>query len=226
MLDIFHVINGQIQFRIPTTMAIKEFADVYRRRRIVEGDFNGAKKIMNTKEMVYVVDMSNFILKNNLHAGFLPKEKSRRIMSDIELPLDWKPDVIIKAAIKKYIEIQQIYVPSAVILCSLQNAQRVTAEVVDTYIESLQMNLRKHNEMLSQTHLTPEERLEAREIKTELHADLKAIIELTTKLPRSIKDMKILEENVTKEAQDLANAKASGSKIGRYELPENNQIKS
>jgi len=171
--------------------------------------------------MCFVVGMGDYLMKNNLHAGYLPQDRINIIKDDFKMPDDWKPDKIIQLAIEKYSEIQAHYVPSAVLLAALEQGQRVSAQIMLSYVEQLKIaaDSVKDSMVALGSNLSSAEITEL-QIKNEaVYVTLKRIIDLTKTLPKTIVDMKMLKSEVRKE-EALMPTHKDGSTVGLFESPE------
>ena len=225
MLEIFDIVQGQLIFRMPMVMAIKEFKYLYHRRKYMEGDSQGVKKKLNTLEFVYVIAMGDDLLSNNIYAGFHPKERQERIKEDIGMPALWKPDEHVKAAIEKYVTIQRTYVPSASALAGVERGIKLAGAAIDSYVEQLYDVLQDANKIIQTTEegMTEEQKALLAVKNDAIFSSLKRIIDLSTTLPKSIKSINELRAEVSKEERN-APKKANGREIGRYESPEKNVV--
>lgn len=138
-IQLFNIINGKISLARPEIGLIKEFAAILHRDRGSEGDADGRKKYMAMKEFFYIYLTSDYS-SPLINKGYSGKELSKYAIVEAQLPMTWKEDDIIKAAIKKYKELNfdiKGELITELLLLFRGNYKRVTAlrEAVDKLLE-------------------------------------------------------------------------------------------
>ena len=101
MIKLFEFNDGKISLARAEIGLYKEFAAILRRDRGSDSDSDGRKKFMAMKEFhyIYLTCDGDSNLRDKGFAGQELKEKARE---EAELPDNWKEDAFIKAAMRKY----------------------------------------------------------------------------------------------------------------------------
>lgn len=119
-------------------MEIKVFKDIVKRDRGTQGDKTGRFKKRAKCELAYIY------FSNNIRSPYMrsvpdEKERNQKIISDLSLPEDWKPDAKVKAAIDKYLELNEDHVSRM-----YKKALRAYSKL-ESYLEQVDFSARDDN---------------------------------------------------------------------------------
>ncbi len=82
---------------------IKEYNAIIKRDKGSDGDYDGRKKLMATKELAYIYFYADY---KSPYYKYDEREKYLRICKALHLPENWMPDELIQAGIDRYSEVQ------------------------------------------------------------------------------------------------------------------------
>ena len=105
----FEVKDNEISLARDEIRLHPEFRIIISRDKGSEGDFNGTKKYRGSMELAYDYHSADI---RSPYYGYDEEEKLKAIMFEVGLPNDWRPDKVIKEAIKKYEKLFEIASPS------------------------------------------------------------------------------------------------------------------
>lgn len=80
----------------PAALTIKCFKELWTRKRPIDGDHDGRKKLFNEKELGYVYFTGKYDSRFKLHT---PEARDAKIKVLVDLPNAWKADVLVKECI-------------------------------------------------------------------------------------------------------------------------------
>lgn len=96
--------TGLLTLNKPEIRTIKEFKDIIVRDKggYIKGDSDGKKKLMSTKEFMYIHLYAN---PKGIYRDLSDEEKHEKSKEHAELPTIWKVDPLVQAGIDKYKEL-------------------------------------------------------------------------------------------------------------------------
>ena len=118
-LILYNRVTGELEINLDSVYYVPEMGAIMRRVKPTKDDEDGRKKLLNRKELIYVFHVADWSSNNFLHA-LTDDERLTKAKEVAKLPVDWKCDKVVNAAINAYIEIQQKYIPSAKMLITLK----------------------------------------------------------------------------------------------------------
>ncbi len=98
---LFKLVDSDIVINKIEILTIPTFKEILRRDKGSVGDKDGRRKLQAFKEFAYIYQIADFTSKPNKD-GSTTKEKHEYAISKSGLPVDYKPDVLVKSAIKIY----------------------------------------------------------------------------------------------------------------------------
>lgn len=117
MGNLFDISNGQVVMR-PVMLWIPEFKKIWDRDK-------GKDKAIATREISYIVFLHGF---NSPYMSYSEKDREGKIINDYFKDMrGWKPDATVKAAIKKFNELQDT------ISLRLLRASKKALEVIEDF---------------------------------------------------------------------------------------------
>ena len=122
-MNLFFISDNKI-LPTPETLLIKEFENIWNRDKTKTKD-------IASKELAYIYFISDY---KSIYNNYLSLIKETKIKEDIIQNKDWKPDLLIESAIKKYEELQ--ITPTLRLL----NGARKALEEMTRYYEHLKIN--------------------------------------------------------------------------------------
>lgn len=185
------------------------------------GDPKGDKKLLNTKEMAFVVLYSEKFLADSTYAAQDLDDKVKMIRKDIGLESSWYPDEDVMAACNAYIDIQKKRNPTLSILNSLERGLMVSSEAVKAFNKSTSKAIKKLAEL---EEIEKHRKLDDEEQKLFIRANevivnnVTKIMEIGTKLPKTIAAIHELLDKVKVELSTKRIAKG-GATVGKWEDP-------
>lgn len=214
-IKLFKVVNGELQIDKEEARGIKEFATILSRRKTCKGDHDGRKKVMATKELIYITFMADY---STYHSAFIGEERHRKAKNDADLPKNWKPDDEVNEAITKYKEILNEYSPTANILNTVEQGLMMSSEAVKGYIHQMKAAIEaSHNMMkkLKQDKDSMEVIAAMQTTNSLVQSSIKDILGISKELPKALKQMRELKEQVKlerSEAKQLTGGKRKGNR--------------
>lgn len=153
-------------------------------------------------ELAYVYFMVDYRSPYNAYPS---EERSVRIIKDLKLPENFKPDAKVKAAMKRYEELQET--PAIKSLGSIREALYVSLNAVN-YVKGkisdfLNARIENEDEDLDPSVLEP--------AATELIQFVNMLLKLAGNIPSAIATLNNVEEQVKKEQSDKRRIKGGGS---------------
>ena len=80
----------------PSTLTIECFKQLWKRSKPIDGDFDGRKKVFNTKELGYIYFTGKYDSRFKLKS---PLEREIKIKELVGLPESWIPDELVKQCV-------------------------------------------------------------------------------------------------------------------------------
>lgn len=193
----------------PEALAIKEYGDIWRRDR-------KSDKRTAVAELAYVYYALD---PKSQYYDMEPVKQMKTLCKDLGLGKDWRPDAKVLAAMERYPEDTQTPVTKAVagmlmIFRTVYDSIAYTQGALRKILEVTQ-----EIEFLSKIHSDEEqlallERAEKASAKVITH--IKALLDVSIKLPPTVEALNVLKENVEREKSDARTAKG-GQEIGYFE---------
>tara|TARA_R100001086_G_C11808541_1_gene250867 strand:+ start:455 stop:1063 length:609 start_codon:yes stop_codon:yes gene_type:complete len=175
----------------PEARMIVEFNRILMRDGSKEGDKNGRKKEIATKELAFVHFWCIFDSRYSMYDS--DEQKMERIRDDVGLDSEWRPDELIEAAIYKYRDL-------------IRTKSSEAVEIADQLITKLK-TFYKDIDFLSQENKTKAGSLIIKPKDVEDH--IKGLPDLIEKKQKA-------EQMVRKEFEELSNKKVN-KEIGMFE---------
>lgn len=205
---------------------VPEFRSLLTRRSPSKGDADGRKKYLNAKELFYVFLIADWTDKNYL-SGVPESERHLKACKEAEMENDWKPDVYVTQAIKKYQEIQIKLSPSISTLIAVKksliqsNTMYSTLSIQnDRLVNKIQLLT---NDFAQLTIGSDEKTYNAilialNQANDILQQNVLRTLDFVAKIEKAIEQVTKLETKVRTEAK--TNRKLMGDrKLGNRELP-------
>ena len=189
--------------------AMEPFATILKRKRTSKGDADGRKKIINTMELKYIYFMADW---DTYHSGLSSYERPIKAKRDCKLPSEWSVNTEVKEGIRIYKEVIDYYIPSARILIAMQKGLAMSANAIESYIIQMEIVIRNNAKRLEEG-LTPEGAVLIMETNKIIQMNIKEILDIGTKLPKTLDGITSLQDKVRKEAGTAK--KLQGDKIKR-----------
>lgn len=213
-MGLFRVENGLLVIDKDEVRAIPEFKTILERDRGSKGDADGRKKFKAFKEFFYIYWMADFESWIS-RGGYSEKEKHKLAVKEALLEEDWKADIDIKLAIEKYSKTQLEMLPALgtlnTILTGLKAVDKVSKNIInniDATIEFHESNRKKKAESGEPMNVGDDLIM-----ATNLVAQLKQLLDISNKVPTTIKVLQEIEDRLAKEKSG-ANIGRGGKKIG------------
>lgn len=224
VFTILEVIDGIPYFVKEEIKAIPQFAKVMSRIRKCKGDSDGRKKILNSRELLYVKYMADFT--ETLYTGFRGKKRHKRAKEDCGLPNNWEPDIVIKAAIDKYKQIQLEYIPTVKLLNALEQGMMLSGDAVDGQLNQMQTAM-DTAERLAKALEDVDDADEAKEVMNSMmetsslvQARVRDFMKMIADIPKALKQIEELKSQVMLEKSG-ERLKRGGYSKGNREDPKN-----
>lgn len=200
---------------------VKEFKVILLRDKGTKGDTQARKKLQAQKEFTFIYNYCDYRSK---FINFSEKDRLKYALKNAELPedLDIFKDRELADAIEVYKTLQ--LTPSLKLLKSLKEGMHTGHRVVDRIIYYL-------NKKLDEIEADPDSLKEV--VKNvggknvivdpirEIEQKLDTIMDISNKLPRTLKSISELEDEVTKELADAPNLRGKAIKGAREDAPAN-----
>jgi hypothetical protein len=190
--------EGQYITIDPEIKAISEFDEIVKRDKGSQGDAQGRKKQQAMRELAYIYHMNDY---RSPYQRYSQKERFTKLLEDLKLGSDWKPDQAIKNAENKYIELNET--PA---IASLKEARQ-------TLNTSAHVNRRMRDQIIELTQSDdPDTLTTANELLTKTLTN-------NEKIPKVLDQIEKTEEKVRKQEQESGSIQGSEEK-GFFEDPE------
>jgi len=201
--------DGTLTINHDAVRGMEPFATILKRKRTTKGDADGRKKIINTMELKYIYFMADW---DTYHSGLSTYERPIKAKRDCKLPAEWSVNAEVKEGIRIYKEVIDYYIPSARILIALQKGLAMSATAIESYIVQMELVIKNNNSRL-QEGLTAETAVQVMETNKIIQMNIKEILDIGTKLPKTLDGVTSLQDKVRKEAGTAK--KLQGDKIKR-----------
>jgi hypothetical protein len=195
--DLFVLVNGVPELSIEAKL-IKPYNTLIKRDKGSEGDADGRKKLLATKEIAFVVWYSN--LKSVYNRNYEPSARIAELKKGLKLPDDWKIDDCIRDAMKEYAKTQ--VTPSSVMLTSTRNAiyeARNLIEILDTRLKALMKKV-KETMLLENVTDDYEKELDALIIRAMTY--IESLLKYSKQITDMLSTLDTLEKKYVKEMEE------------------------
>lgn len=172
------------------------------------GDNDGRKKKRAWKEFFYIFiycDIKSWAVRQGLN----DKEKHKAAIKDAMLPEDFKQDDLIKKAIVLYLKNQDDEMPSVGVVVTTLKGLKIANKIAENIIDNIETTI-ENNKVNKKRKVEAGETLSPGDdlvMVQNLVAQLNQLMDISTKIPKTIVTLEQLEERLTKEQ--------SGTKFGR-----------
>lgn len=213
-MGLFRLENGLLTIDKDEVRAIPEFKTILERDRGSKGDADGRKKFKAFKEFLYIywmADLESWIGRG----GYTEKEKHKLAVKESELEEDWKADEAIRIAIAKYSSTQLAMLPALDTLNSILTGLRTVDKVSKSIINNIDATIEQHDKA-KEAAIKNGEPMKIGDdlvITTNLVAQLKQLLDISNKIPTTIKVLQEIEDRLAKEKSGI-NLGRGGKKIG------------
>ena len=213
-MGLFRLENGLLTIDKDEVRAIPEFRTILERDRGSKGDADGRKKFKAFKEFLYIywmADLESWIGRG----GYTEKEKHKLAVKESELEEDWKADEAIRTAIAKYSSTQLAMLPALDTLNSILTGLRTVDKVSKSIINNIDATI-EQQEKAKENAIKNGEPMKIGDdlvITTNLVAQLKQLLDISNKIPTTIKVLQEIEDRLAKEKSGI-NLGRGGKKIG------------
>lgn len=194
-MGVFKFDNGTLKLSRVEITAIDEFNEVIRSDRGSEGDSDGRKKYKAFAEFLYIFFVYDYESPHSKLPDALRKEKA---IKDAKLPIGWKPTNVVKAAIKRYVAIQDAQSPSNKILISLERGLSLSSKIVDGLVNKMERTLTAIDKAIDAPLPTDGSVIIFPDV-TPLVTDMNTLMSLSKTIPESIKAIELIREKVLQE---------------------------
>lgn len=184
-------IDPDTKLPVPTAAArtIKEFRDIIKRLRPIDGDADGRKKHFNLMELAFIYFAVHYDSRFKLLDEI---EREKQVKELIGLPEDWKPDQVVQDAIKAYADTQVTE----------------SSAIVDTMIKTI-VGIQKNLNRLQEATVNNNSGISIK--------DMKDLLDITKSLPDTLKSLKESKEILRME-QDSNETGRNGRQINKFEV--------
>lgn len=192
-MSVFVWEEGRVKLSRVEIVNIPEFKTVLRNDKGSPGDAEGKKKFLTFAIFSYIYLAYDY---ESPYANLGEDDRIKGALRDTkDLPEGWKPDKDVRAAIKKYVELQDIMSPSQKVLTSLMRGLNVANKVINALVDKI-------NKLLDQAESdvnsdTPLDKV-VPDI-TPLVTDLNTLLSLAKRIPEAMESIEIVREKVMKE---------------------------
>tara|TARA_R110000772_G_C13310328_1_gene440541 strand:+ start:59984 stop:60691 length:708 start_codon:yes stop_codon:yes gene_type:complete len=199
--------TGTLELNKDEIRKIREYRDILERDRgkMVEGDHDGRKKLFAKKELYYVYIMADPF---NMYSILNEARKHQRALEDTGLISikGWKPDEVIKDAMKAYLRDMYELSPTAkAVINSRKALDNVGNDIalLNEYSDQLRIDIEARKDTIKDIEELEEEKIVARAsmttLLTQLSANNKEVFNLTSTLPDRIDALENLKIKLSKE---------------------------
>jgi hypothetical protein len=213
-MGLFKVENGLLVIDKDEVRGIPEFKVILERDKGSKGDADGRKKLQAFKEFYYIYWMADFESWIN-KGGYNEREKHKLSIKEALLDEDWKIYPEIKPAIEKYSKTQLEMLPALGTLSTIITGLKAVDKVSKNIIDNIDATIEFHNEARKRAAENGEPLKIGDDlvIATNLVAQLKQLLDISNKVPTTIKVLQDIEERLAKEKSGI-NLGRGGKKIG------------
>ncbi|PHS35711.1 MAG: hypothetical protein COA82_03610 [Alkaliphilus sp.] len=223
MIELINIADdGSLSINRLELRGVAPYDKIIKRIRKLPNDKAGHKKILNLKELFYIRQMGDAMLNRNIYAAFGEKERHTKICADTQMPSDWIRDDLVRWGIKKYVEIQNDYVPSAAMLNSLEQGLMLQARGVKAMNETIELlieKIEKAKVLLDDPNLTEEDLKKHESSITTLSETLYKSMERNQKITKStpeslkaIEDLKRIVRAEESKSKEITGGKRKGNR--------------
>jgi len=179
--------KGYRVFLKPEIREIKEFRKLSANDRSVD-------KNKSTKLFLYIYHMMDYRSPYSIYNG---DERHKKVIKDIDVDLDWRPESDVKDAMKKYAELNET--PTIKSVKAIKDSLITSSKAINTLQKKIESDLNDENV----------------DIDTVI-ANVENLLRLADKLPSAIKSLSALEEKA--KSEQLGDTKIKGGgKINIFE---------
>lgn len=224
-MEIFTVSkDGTLAINMPVVRSMKEFNDIIKTRMVDnKEDLNGSLKVMNFKALLFVFYMAEW-RKTNPLAAFPEQERIVKAKEEAGISPDWKPNMMIQAAIDKYIKIMTQYSPNARTLIGLKRGLMQTGHQIEISVEQNQQIVDAIAVMTKSVFADTgsedftKKLLSLQDMNKVFRDNTEYLLGITKKLDIAMESLDEMEKRV-QEDFNKATEIIGGGKIGNRELP-------
>lgn len=188
-------LTGELVINHDAIRGMEPFASILSRKRIMDGDSDGRKKVFNFMELKYIYYMADYDVH---HTGLTDNERPIKARQDAGFDKKWKPDELVIAGIAKYIEVVDKYIPTARTLISILKGLAMSSIGIDSYTKQMQLVIEANEASLVDIK---DEQIRAEiELNNKLiQSNIKEILDIAIKLPKVLDTITALQGKVRKE---------------------------
>lgn len=203
--DFFRVENHLLVLNKDYIRGISEYKTILVRDKGSDGDKDGRDKKRAWKEFFYIYIKASFFSHVN-KGGYDDRSAHEFAVREAELESDFKPDIVIKAAIEKYKKIQLEAMPSLKAISTALKGLRIADTIAENLTDSMQQKLQANEDARLAPPIEGAEPVNlniqaAAELATYklLVEQLQEVQKISTKIPEQIELLELLYERLKKE---------------------------
>lgn len=215
MLDLFIYERGKLRFNRAEVLIIPEFSDLINRHITSPNDSaNEAaakKKLIEERYFKYVYFMAHW---RSPYITLNEKRRSEAAKKDAGFLKDWKPDGKVKAAIKKFEEIQMASSPEIRVLNNLKRGLEVSNDMIEVQINRLYALLEQLSLIdLTKIDIKSEDFILHDTYLKSIKSEIKELLPMGTKIKDNLDTINNIEKAI-KVAQENEKFSKGGRPIG------------
>lgn len=198
---------------------LEEYKVILERDKGSEGDAQARKKARAYKEFFYIMMLGDRTTYIN-QGGYNEKERHALATKEAQLEDTYKPDIAIKNAITKYIEIQDAESPTlnavVTMLQGIKTANTICQGIIVNINRTLELQEKRRLE--NETNNTPTDYLQDLAMTEALVGQLDKFLKIAGKLPDTSDILESLRTKLEKEQKGNAEGRG-GKKLGTRANP-------
>lgn len=171
-------------------LMIPIFKELIKRKRPIDGDYDGRLKHFNMMELAYIYFMGVWDSKFKLHKE---SDKILAVKKLIGLPEEWKPDLSVLEALNTYVELQ-ITESSGL------------AEVLGKTVQNLTIFLENGQQTIATLGIDRAE-------------DVSEFLAILDKVPKTVEQLKQTREKLLREQEAIGKGR-KGRTLNKFEVPD------
>lgn len=178
----------------PEARLIKAYKALIERDKGSPGDADGRKKKLATKELAFVALYVG--LASPYNRNYSKEEREAVLIRELELPLTWKIDDVVKEAMREYEKTQ--ITPSSAMLVSVRNALYSAKSIVSL----LEKRLKSTMNALYTSELIDDKDFD--ELMDKAMKDIDKVLDYSKRLTDQLASLDTLENKYVKEMEELS----------------------
>lgn len=217
--DIFEIENDLLVINKDYVRGIPEYKIILERDKGGKGDNDGRKKLRAWKEFYYIKIVADRFAFPAM-SGLNERETHVCGIKESGLEENFKPDDVIKAAINKYKELQDLLTPTINTVQSILQGLRLTSTVCKNMVKNIEatIELNENNKAKKLEEGQPIDLAADLAFTTALVSQIEQMNKIGNIIPKTIETLEKLEEKLAKEVSGV-NIARGGKEIGSRANP-------